>query len=52
MKNLLKTKSFWTGIAGVAGGVALIVTGNTAEGVAAIMIAIQSINLRSAISKK
>jgi hypothetical protein len=51
MKKLLKTKTLWVALSGIAGGVALIVSGNTAEGVAAIMVAIQSINLRDAIAK-
>jgi hypothetical protein len=51
MKKLLKTKTLWVAIAGIAGGVALIVNGETEKGIAAILVAIQSINIHDAIAK-
>ena len=52
IKRLIKTKTFWTGLAGILGGVGLIVTGNPTEGIGAILVSIQTINLRDALAKK
>jgi len=51
-KKLIKTKSFWAGVAGVASGVGLIIAGNVANGVQTIIGGIAVIFLRDAISKK
>jgi hypothetical protein len=49
--RLIGTKTFWTGLAGVAGGVVLVVNGHTAEGIAAVVGSIQTVFIRDAIAK-
>ena len=50
--NLLKTKTFWGGLAAVLTGVGLIVAGDTPTGIMTILGGVQSIFIRSAISKE
>jgi hypothetical protein len=50
-KETLKTKSFWIGLAGLVGGIGLVVTGDTKEGIAAIWAGLAMIAGRDAISK-
>jgi hypothetical protein len=52
IKELLKSKSFWLGVAGVAGGIALVVTGEMDQGIAAIGAGLGMIFIRDAIAKK
>lgn len=52
MKDLLKTKSFWAGLAAVVGGVGLMATGGSwQEGATAIWAGITTMFLRDAITK-
>lgn len=52
MKNsLIKTKTFWGGIAAIATGVGLIVSGDVNTGVIAIIGGLQTIFVRDAIAK-
>ena len=53
MIDLLKSKTFWTAVVSIHGAVAGAVTGIVSweAAIAAVVAAIQSINLRSAISK-
>ena len=46
-----KSKTFWTGIAAIAGGVGLVVSGDINEGIAAIWAGIALITTREAIRK-
>lgn len=47
----LKTKSFWTGVAAIAGGISLICAGDTAGGIQAIAGGVITIVMRDAITK-
>ena len=49
MKKLVKTKTFWSAIAGVAAGIGLIVTGDMPEGIQLIIGSISVIFIRDAI---
>lgn len=50
--RLVKSKTFWAGLASVATGVGLIINGDMTAGIPAIIIGIQSVLLRDAIAKK
>ncbi len=51
MKNLFKSKTFWTGAGSVITGVGFIVVGNKAEGLQFIFSGLGMIFLRKAITK-
>lgn len=51
MKNLFKSKTFWTGTGSVVTGVGFIVTGSKAEGLQFIFSGLGMIFLRKAISR-
>lgn len=51
MKNLFKSKTFWTGAGSVVTGVGFIVTGNKPEGLQLIFSGLGIIFLRKAINK-
>jgi hypothetical protein len=51
MKDLLKTKTFWGGLAAIATGVGLIATGDTPQGVNAIVNGLIAIFVRDGIRK-
>jgi hypothetical protein len=51
MQNLLKTKTFWGGIAAIATGIALTVGGNVPEGINAIVTGLLAIFMRNGIGK-
>lgn len=51
MKNIFKTKTFWTGAGSVVTGIGLIVTGNKAEGLQMIFTGFGMIFLRRAINR-
>ena len=48
---IYKQKTFWAGIAGIFTGIGLVVSGQTSEGVAAILAGVQVIFLRQAVDK-
>lgn len=52
MKELLKSKTFWTGIASVIGGVALILTGDKDTGLQMVSAGLLAIFLRNGMNKK
>jgi hypothetical protein len=49
--SILRTKTFWAGIAGLAGGVGLICGGDVGTGVATILISLQQIFQRAGTLK-
>jgi hypothetical protein len=49
---MIKTKSFWAGIFTAFGGIAMILNGNTEEGVQMIALGISTVCLRHAVEKK
>lgn len=51
MKELLRTKTFWSGLALVAYGIVEIANGNYSEGAQAILTGLSVIFLRDAIRK-
>ncbi|HNY27853.1 MAG TPA: hypothetical protein PLA90_11700 [Candidatus Sumerlaeota bacterium] len=51
MKDLLKTKTFWGGLAAIATGIGLIATGDTPQGVNAIVTGLIAIFVRDGIRK-
>ena len=51
MKELMKSKTFWTGIASVIGGVALILTDKTEDGMQLIATGLSVIFIRNGINK-
>lgn len=51
MKELLKSKTFWTGIASILGGIALILTGKEEVGMTLISTGLTGIFLRDGINK-
>ena len=51
LKKMLKSKSFWTGVSAVVGGVFLISQGETEKGVGAIIGGLSVIFVRDAIGK-
>lgn len=51
LKRLVKTKTFWTSVAGIFGGVGLVVTGETGSGVTAIIAGLLGITGRDALTK-
>jgi hypothetical protein len=51
MKNLFKTKTFWTGAGSVVTGVGLILTGNKADGLQLLFTGFGLIFMRKAIQK-
>ncbi len=51
MKDLLKTKTFWGGLAAIATGIGLIATGDMPQGVNAIVNGLIAIFVRDGIRK-
>jgi len=51
MTNLLKTKTFWGGLAAIATGIGLVFTGNVPEGVNAIVTGLLAIFIRDGVRK-
>jgi hypothetical protein len=51
MKNLFKSKTFWTGAGSVITGVGFIVVGNKAEGLQFIFSGLGMIFLRHAVNR-
>jgi len=51
MKSLLKTKTFWGGIASIAGGIGMIIAGETSGGTQMIVIGVLAILGRDAVRK-
>lgn len=51
MKELMKSRTFWTGIASVIGGIALIISDNQEAGMALISTGLTGIFLRDSIRK-
>lgn len=51
MKDLLKTKSFWTGIAAIATGIGLALGGDVADGLQTILGGVALITGRHAFQK-
>lgn len=51
MKDLLKTKTFWGGIAAIATGIGLIAAGDTPQGVNAVVNGLIAIFVRDGIRK-
>lgn len=50
MNELIKTKSFWTGVAGIVTGIGMIFMGDIATGIQTIGGGIAAIVLRQAIT--
>ena len=51
MKDLLKTKTFWSGVASIVTGVGFILAGEAPQGINAIAIGIIAICVRDGIMK-
>jgi hypothetical protein len=51
LSRLLKTKTFWTGLAGVASGIALCCTGDIPQGLPLIVTGLGLIFIRDSISQ-
>jgi hypothetical protein len=51
MKNLFKTKTFWAGLASIATGAGLLITGDKVNGLIFISQGLGQIFLRSALLK-
>jgi hypothetical protein len=51
MKDLLKTKTFWGGIAAIATGVGFILTGNVPEGINSVVGGLIAIFIRDGMLK-
>jgi hypothetical protein len=51
MRNLLKTKTFWGGLAAVATGVGLILAGDAPQGINAIVTGLLAILVRDGVRK-
>lgn len=51
MKNLFKTKTFWAGLASIATGAGLIITGDKTNGLIFISQGLGQIFLRNALLK-
>lgn len=51
MKELLKTKTFWAGVASIATGVGMILAGDTPQGINAIVAGVVAICVRDGIKK-
>ena len=51
MKNLLHTKTFWAGLASIATGAGLLITGDKVNGLIFISQGLGQIFLRSALLK-
>ncbi|HNQ89832.1 MAG TPA: hypothetical protein PKM73_14530 [Verrucomicrobiota bacterium] len=49
--ELLKTKTFWTGVSAIGWGAVLCTQGNVQEGVASIIMGLMAITGRDAIAK-
>jgi len=52
MKKLLKSKTFWTGVATTVAGVVFLIKGNTQGGVELIAGGLAMVFIRQAITKK
>lgn len=51
MRDIWKTKTFWTGLGAVAFGVVLIAQGQTAEGIQTVIGGVGMIFLRAGINR-
>ena len=51
MQNLLKTKTFWGGLAAIATGVGLILTGDVPQGINAVVTGVLAILVRDGVRK-
>jgi hypothetical protein len=51
MTNLLKTKTFWGGLAAIATGIGLTLTGNVPGGINAIVTGLLAILIRDGVRK-
>lgn len=51
MKELLKSKTFYTGAAAIIGGIALIITGDRDSGLQLIATGLAAVFLRDGINK-
>lgn len=51
LKTLLKSKSFWTGVASIVAGIVYIINGDTDQGANMLSIGFTAIFLRNAIEK-
>jgi len=49
---MIKTKSFWTGILTICGGMAMILNGDTTNGFQTIAIGASTVFIRQAIKNK
>ena len=52
LKLLIRSKTFWTGVAGIASGVALIVNDQKADGIQTIIGGLGLIFIRQGIASK
>jgi len=50
-QNLLKTKTFWGGIAAIVTGVGLIVAGDVPSGINAIITGVVAVFIRDGVAK-
>ncbi len=51
MKELLRSKSFWTGVASIATGIGLLINKNYPEGIQTIILGLSTIFIREGIRK-
>jgi hypothetical protein len=51
MKNLIKSKTFWTGAGSIVTGIGFIIVGNKPEGLQLVFSGFGMIFLRRAVSK-
>jgi len=51
LNKLMKTKTFWTGVAGIAGGIFLCIQKDYEKGVGAIIAGLSVVFMRDAVSK-
>jgi hypothetical protein len=49
--KILKTKTFWTGVVAIVGGIGMIVQGHTVEGIQTCILGILAITGRDAVCK-
>jgi hypothetical protein len=50
--RLIGTKTFWTGVAGIVGGIIAITQKQVETGIGAIFVGLQTIFIRDAIAKQ
>ena len=51
MKELIRSKTFWTGIASIATGIGLLISKNYPEGLQTIIIGLSTIFIRDSVRK-